>query len=305
MLNLEVNGFEKRNYIKYLSSIFISKLDLVDELSDYTFFKFNQWLDFICEKYCLIKENELLTNKNYIVFIFYRSLIETLKEKNFENKDFVLNDLTNSCFCKTNMFLNYDCKLGKNLDVYNSSRFSLNVTCLGDNCEIGNNVIANKKDLELVIKDNVIIKDNAVVIGGVTLENNSKVLENCVLTDSLKEFDEVKVVNQLQITNTKNKINTKKLEVYGVIPKFKNAFVIIGEGFYNPTVLIKLKNQNKELKYEVDYWDKNKIIVKVKNTTPLLSKVVKGLKIIVLSSDEKVIILNNSAVEKCLLSLKN
>jgi len=305
MLNLEINGFEKRNYIKYLSSIFISKLDLVDELSDYTFFKFNQWLDFICEKYCLIKENELLTNKNYIVFIFYRSLIETLKEKTFENRDLILNDLTNSCFCKTNMYLNFDCKLGGNLDIYNASRFSLNVSSIGDNCEVGNNVIVNKKDLELKIKNNVVLKDNVVIIGGLTLKDNSKVNENCVLTDSLEEYDEVNVINQLQITNTKNKIHTKKLEVYGIIPKFKNAFVIIGEGFYNPTVLIKLKNQNKELRYEVDYWDKNKIIVKVKNTTPLINKVVKGLKIVILSNEEKVVILNNFAVEKCLVSLKN
>ena len=126
-----------------------------------------------------------------------------------------------------------------------------------------------------------------------------------MVTDNLSEYEEAKIINQVQVNCTKNKINTHKMEVYGIVPKFKNAFVIIGEGFYNPTVLIKLKNQNKELKYEVDYWDKNKIIIKIKNTTPFLLKDVKGLKIIILSNSEKVVILNNFAVEKCLVSLKN
>lgn len=304
MLKLDCYNLSKSEYEKYLKELFVN-VDYVQELSDYAYFKFVQWVDFILSKYALDKTQEISSNKNYLVFIFFRSLIETLKEKNFENKDLVLNDLTNSCFCKTNMFLNYDCKIGNNLDIFNSSRFSINVTSIGNNCEIENNVIANKKDLELIIKDNVRLKQNAVVIGGLTLDNNSVVCENCVLTDSLCEYEEAKIINQLQITNTKNKINPQKLEVYGIIPKFKNAFVIIGEGFYNPTVLIKLRNQNKELKYEVDYWDKNKIIIKIKNTIPMLSKVVKGLKIVILSNSEKVVILNNFAVEKCLVSLKN
>ena len=305
MLKLDCNNLSKKEYQKYLSELFFNNEDYVQELSDYAYFRFTDWVDFIFSKYSLDKVLEINSSKNYLIFMYYRALIDTLRKETFENKEFVLNDLTNVCFCKTNMFLNYDCELGKNLDIYNCAKFSICASRIGNNCEIFNNVIVNKNNQELLIMDNVKLKQNCVVVGGVTLNNNSVVNEFCVVTDDLSDYEEAKIVNQVQTTSTKNKINTKKIEIYGVVPKFKNSFVIIGEGFYNPTVLIKLKNQNKELRYEVDYWDKNKIIIKIKNTSPLSKSVVKGLKIIILSNDEKVVILNNFAVEKCLLSLKN
>ena len=85
------------------------------------------------------------------------------------------------------------------------------------------------------------------------------------------------------------------------MPKFKNCIKILGEGFYNPTVLIKLKNE-KTINYQITFWDKNKIIVKFKNKA-LTSKDLVGIKLIVLSNADKVIVLNSFGLNKTLLSL--
>ena len=111
----------------------------------------------------------------------------------------------------------------------------------------------------------------------------------------------VSIVNQLQLTKRINTLPSQKLTIFGVVPKFKNCIKILGEGFYNPTVLIKLKNE-KTINYQITFWDKNKIIVKFKNKA-LTSKDLVGIKLIVLSNADKVIVLNSFGLNKTLLSL--
>lgn len=183
---------------------------------------------------------------------------------------------------------------------------------IGQNCIIFNGVVlgsrnvlnANKTKRHPTLKNSVTVCAGAKILGDIVLGENVFVSPNAVVIDDIEDHHQVLIVNQLQIK--KQTLNTylpsQQVVVYGVVPKFKNSISILGEGFYNPNVLIKLKGSNKELNYQISYWDKNKIIIKFKHSAPLDKKDVKGVKMIVFSNSHKVIVLSNAGLEKALTS---
>ena len=68
MLKLDCNNLRKKEYQKYLSELFFNNEDYVQELSDYAYFRFTDWVDFIFSKYSLDKvlEQSELYNHSYL-----------------------------------------------------------------------------------------------------------------------------------------------------------------------------------------------------------------------------------------------
>ena len=182
-------------------------------------------------------------------------------------------------------------------------------TLIGKRCNLFNDVVLGSKNVKSsqnikrhpTILNDVTICAGARVLGDITIGNNVFICPQAVVTDNIPDNTTVSIVNQLQLTKRINTLPSQKLTIFGVVPKFKNCIKILGEGFYNPTVLIKLKNE-KTINYQITFWDKNKIIVKFKNKA-LTSKDLVGIKLIVLSNADKVIVLNSFGLNKTLLSL--
>ena len=182
-------------------------------------------------------------------------------------------------------------------------------TLIGKRCNLFNDVVLGSKNVKSsqnikrhpTILNDVTICAGARVLGDITIGNNVFICPQAVVTDNIPDNTTVSIVNQLQLTKRINTLPSQKLTIFGVVPKFKNCIKILGEGFYNPTVLIKLKNE-KTINYQITIWDKNKIIVKFKNKA-LTSKDLVGIKLIVLSNADKVIVLNSFGLNKTLLSL--
>ena len=182
-------------------------------------------------------------------------------------------------------------------------------TLIGKRCNLFNDVVLGSKNVKSsqnikrhpTILNDVTICAGARVLGDITIGNNVFICPQAVVTDNIPDNTTVSIVNQLQLTKRINTLPSQKLTIFGVVPKFKNCIKILGEGFYNPTVLIK-KKKKKTINYQITFWDKNKIIVKFKNKA-LTSKDLVGIKLIVLSNADKVIVLNSFGLNKTLLSL--
>lgn len=183
-------------------------------------------------------------------------------------------------------------------------------TIIGKCCNIFNNVILGSKNVKTAkqtkrhptLKDNVTICAGCRVLGDITIGNNCFISPNAVVLDDVPDNTHISIINQLQLSKNGNRLPSQKMIVYGVVPKFKNSIKILGEGFYNPTVLIKLKGE-KQLNYNIVYWDKNKILIKIKNTTPFEHNSVSGAKIVILSNADKVIITQSYGLTKTLTTL--
>ena len=168
------------------------------------------------------------------------------------------------------------CVIGKNQA---NSEYSIKKVTIGNNCVIGNNV---KIYPGTIIGDNVTVCDGAII---------KEKIDNNVQVD---------IVNQLQVKSMVNaRISSQNLFVYGIVPKYKNTFVVFGEGFYNPKVILKLKS-GKNINYEISYWDKNKIIVKLKESTPIKDD---ENMLIVMSNGIKVTLFNSFGIKNALKSI--
>lgn len=182
-------------------------------------------------------------------------------------------------------------------------------TIIGKCCNLFNDVVLGSKNVKCALDvkrhptlgNNVTVCAGSRVLGDITLGNNVFVCPHAVVTDSVPENTTVSIVNELQLTKQANLLPSQKLTIFGVVPKFKNCLTILGEGFYNPTVLIKLKTE-KVLNYQISYWDKNKIIIKFKSRA-LTKQEASGAKIIVLSNADKVIVIGSYGLTKILTNL--
>lgn len=124
-----------------------------------------------------------------------------------------------------------------------------------------NNILLN--DTKSYVIDKKCILENNATIKFCSLGQNVKVNESCVLRENIVSDSVVDIVNQLQIVSTpKSYIPSQTLSVYGLVPKYKNTLTIFGEGIYNPNVII--RDNDKKVSSQIEYWDKNKIIVKIK-----------------------------------------
>lgn len=89
------------------------------------------------------------------------------------------------------------------------------------------------------------------------------ICENAVVRENIGTRSTVNIVNQCQLTKReKTYIPSQELVVFGLVPKYKNTLTIFGEGIYNPNVIIRFGN--KKIESQIEYWDKSKIILKLK-----------------------------------------
>ena len=114
----------------------------------------------------------------------------------------------------------------------------------------------------------------------------------------------LKVVKTLN-ENLSNYVLVVLLIGVGLFFTVKTRFVQIrcfGQGMKNVFGKLKLKGE-KQLNYNIVYWDKNKILIKIKNTIPFEHSSVSGAKIVVLSNADKVIITQSYGLTKTLTTL--
>jgi serine O-acetyltransferase len=256
------------------------------------------------------KTNSLLATFLYrIANFFYYANVTTDQSKTKT----VCRQLMEHCLLLTAIDIHPGAKIGDKFFIDHGHGVVIGETCeIGERCNLFNGVILGSKNVvkapkgkrHPTLKNNVTVCAGAKILGDITIGNNVFVSPSAVVLDDVEDNQKVLIVNQLQITkqDTFSYLPSQKMVIYGIVPKFKNTISILGEGFYNPNVIIKLKN-NATLNYAIDYWDKNKIMVKFKNTTPFEKDIVKGVKCIVFSNNARVIIVNNLALEKALTSL--
>lgn len=242
-------------------------------------------------------------DKNVYGFFLYR-LYNQLYYACFHNvEDTEKVEKTYIEYNESNIWIHPSVVVGKNFSVLSSNRVQiLNNVQIGDNCTIGNNVKIGNKNFSPKILNNVIIQDGVSIYGNITIGNNVLLHTNCYVTDNVEDNQQVKLINQVQIMDSVERKNpSNKLIIYGVVPKFKNTIQILGEGFYNPK--ISFKNVSKELEFSITFWDKNKIIIKFKNTKPIENA---GFVIMSIYSNRlKTTLIHSIGLEKALAALSN
>lgn len=239
-------------------------------------------------------------------FMYYENLISDEKTKKR-----LCRELMERTAALTSIDIHPAAKIGQGLFIDHGSKTVIGETCeIGNNCTIFNDVVLGSKNVmcnESVkrhpsLGNNVTICAGCRVLGNIKIGNNVFISPACVVLEDIEENSKVTIVNQLQLTNNSPNILAQKMVVYGVVPKFKNTLMILGEGFYNPMVLVKLK-EPKDLFFNISFWDKNKIILKFKNKKAFSKAELKNSKIIILSNNNKVVLLQNFALEKTLTTL--
>lgn len=239
---------------------------------------------------------------------FYRLLKTSITRiKNPRDKMMIEDKITRymlkefSCYISPNATLNIGVVLlGVNIFI------EKNVLVMTD-CIINSNVIIGVNDTNSVNKHisigkNAIIKNNVVICNNINIGRNVLIKENVVLRENVADNSVVEIINQLQIkSEVVSKLPSQSTVVYGLTPKFKNTLILHGESIYNPKIIIRNSKQ-KEISHEITYWDKNKIIIKLKYIKFNESDV-KGSVLVLMSNGNKVTLVNNFALERALLRL--
>lgn len=147
-------------------------------------------------------------------------------------------------------------------------------------CVISDNVAIIDDNKNKCDKKYYVIGKNTYIKNGVRIKNcdigkNVVVESNCMLRENVEDNCKVSIINQFQITQMQNTyIPSQRLIVYGVVPKYKNKFTIYGEGIYNPNILVRWGDKKVSI-CDIEYWDKSKIIVKLKCDKSLAQKLLK------------------------------
>lgn len=182
-----------------------------------------------------------------------------------------------------NVTIKQNCILNSNIHINDdiNNKNVTNYTIIDNNCTIGNNVI---------------------ICGKIHVGENVNICDNAIIRENIESNTKVEIVNQLQLKqNLKSVLPSQKLQIYGVTKKYKNTLIIHGEGFYNPKIIMRDSNA-KELNCEISYWDKNKIMIKLKYAKYTDAQI-KGTALVVMSNGTKITLLNNIAVENMLKNL--
>lgn len=252
-----------------------------------------------------------LKSKSLVATMCFRIANYLYYSNVLSNKEKLTREFMEIVASQTSIDIHPAAKIGKQFFIDHGANIVIGSTCIiGERCNLFNDVVLGSKNVKTAkpekrhptIKDDVTICAGARVLGNITVGNNCFICPHAVVLDDVPDNTQVSVVNQLQLTKRINSLPSQKLIIYGVVPKFKNTLKILGEGFYNPTVLIKLKN-DKSLNYQIIYWDKNKILIKIKNTTPFSLSQTQNAKIVVLSNADKVIITQSYGLTKTLTTL--
>lgn len=274
--------------------------------------------DFRCEQDKLLNShNRFSYTYGQIAFLMYsleRHIFENVKIDDFKwcsdrFKNYIIKEFSSYisplakidkdvCFVGNNIFI-----MGK-IHIYSNCVIFGNVYIIAENTQDTDNNI-------LFIGKNTIINNNVKIINsnigeGVILENGAVVREN------IDAFSRVNIVNQLQVTERKNAyIPSQELEIYGLVPKYKNKLTIYGEGIYNPNILLRLGDRKYNI-IDIDYWDKNKIILRIKCDKSMANKILEEektwrqgafAKLIIMSRGIKTTVNDNRGIIKLLKNI--
>jgi len=151
------------------------------------------------------------------------------------------------------------------------------------------------------IKSNTIINNNVKIYANSNIGEKVEIGDGCTIRENISDNSIVSLITDLQIKKSKlsSRIPSQELNVFGVVPKYKNTFVIYGEGFYNPKV--KLLSDSYNVETEISYWDKNKIIVKIKSFN--IKDFLKNM-LILFSNGQRIVLSNNIGLQKTLKNLQ-
>lgn len=226
---------------------------------------------------------------DYLLFRIYSMIYQANKNES------IINQYKNQLHT---LYIDISCKIGNCPNLFDSTNIFIekNVV-IGNNVNFANNIKIGRGIPQIL--NNVNIGNNVKIYGNIKIGNNVNILDDCYITENIDDNLKVEIINQLQVVSkeVKNYLPSQTISVYGVVPKFKNCIHIIGDGFYNPIVTFK---NCKELDYYIPYWDKNKIIIKFRNTKPIKAD---NVIITLLSHRTKVTILNSIGLSKALLNL--
>ena len=187
---------------------------------------------------------------DYIKFVNYYAKVTTCYVSPYASLDtFELNGINiyigDNVIAQEHLVVGGGCVIGKSQA---NSEYNIKQVVIGKNCALGNNV---------------------KIYPGAVIGNDVTICDGAIIKEKIDNNVQVDIVNQLQVKSMANaRISSQDLFVYGVVPKYKNTFVVFGEGFYNPKVILKLKSGT-SINYEISYWDKNIIIVKLKESVPI------------------------------------
>lgn len=132
--------------------------------------------------------------------------------------------------------------------------------------------------------------------------SNCHVNKGCVIREKIQDKSVVEIKNVLQVKSTKNEnyLPSQTLTFFGCVPKYKDSLVIYGEGFYNPKVKIIVPYG--KLMFDIKYWDKDKIILKIKKAE--LGEKNEKCTLVLFSNGQRISVFNDVGVLKMLKNLK-
>lgn len=288
---LKLNEEIKEIYKKYF---FDYKIDVEEVI-----LKLNGDYDYMCN----------IKTFNYdgiYCLIFYRLSFEIVnKYKNIDLIDFlykiknISKEYTSSYISPYSIVffpisIGYGVEIDKGFKIFNYCVFGNNVNLIDKNYGLFDKKIT-------IINKNTIIKSNVKIYADSNIGENVVVNDNCIINENLPNNSAVELVTNLQIKKNKisSRIPSQELIAYGIVPKYKNTFVIYGEGFYNPKV--KLLVDKYSVETEISYWDKNKIIVKIKSLN--VENNSKNM-LILFSNGQRIVLTNHVGLQKSLKNLK-
>ncbi len=235
-------------------------------------------------------------------FLLHKNIYDPIQQIN------IISHVRNFSLKEFKGFINPNSVIEKSV-VFNGINFEIGENVLiGEECVLYNNIFINdinkynEDNFMVVIGKNCVLYNNVQIYGKVVIGKNVVINGNVILHENIDENSEVQIINQLQIkSNSLSQIPSQKVKIYGLTKKFKNTIILHGESFYNPKIIIRDGNK-KEVNSEVFYWDKNKIIIKIKYAK-ITEQNAKHSSLILMSNGNKMTLINNLALESMLSSL--
>lgn len=293
---MQKNNINKNKIFKLINN-YLYKVLTIDEFKT-IFIKLKGVKEQI---YNEISKNYLELSADACGVICYRLSSFCFRE-NFLSQSRVLDEIN---LKENGIYISSSCQIENDLILVNAKNTYIFNAIIGKNLKIvGKVYIYSETNTFIEIKNNCVLMSGCVVKGEITIGDNVTILNNCIVMDSIEDNMTISLINQLQIKakTIENYLPSQNLIIYGVFPKFKNTLIIVGDAIYNPKVIIKLKNELK-VDYSISYWDKNKIIIKFKNTNAFTLQETENAKIIILSNKNKVLITSSLGLQKALISL--
>ena len=209
-------------------------------------------------------------------YILKNDLLQDFEKYSEKFKNYLIKEI--NCYISPMVKLEEDVVfIGNNIKI--EGNYQINTGCvIYDNVSIINNTSIENDNKYYIIGKNSKILTNAKIYNS-DIGENVVVDQNCIVRENIESFSKVQLVNQLQVTNRKSTyIPSQELTIYGLVPKYKNTLTIYGEGIYNPNIIVRA-GENKVSVCEIDYWDKNKIILKIKCDKGYAKKIIDDEKI--------------------------